>query len=153
VANSQYTASFRDYDGEPSSFRVNSALLTSGNIVAQTAAASALLTALAGITIGIIAKNQLIAYNTTLSSVLPTNPIAQRESKWLVLSQDNVTHKLFRNEIPTADLTLLTNHSEFITDFTPAALAAFKTAWEAFVLSEDGNACTLISLQAVGKRL
>jgi len=153
MALSAYSASFRDYDKEISTFRVNSALLTAGNIVAQTSAASALLTALAGITIGIIAKNTLTAYDTTLSNVIPTNPIAQRESKWLVRSEDNVTHKIFRNEIPTADLTLLTGNQEYITDFTPTALADFKTAWEAFVLSEDGNACTLRSLQAVGKRL
>lgn len=153
MATSEYSLTLRDYDGELSRTRVNTALITAGNIVAQQAAMTALQTAIGGITLGVPASENRVLSAPSLSSAFAASPVAQRESKWLVRSEDNVTHKIFRNEIPTADLTLLTNNSEYVTDFTPAALAAFKTAWEALVVSEDGNACTLRSLQAVGKRL
>ncbi|SRR6266567_2205148 len=153
MANSRYSLTIRDYDKELSTFRVNSALLTAANIVAQEGFATALKSAVQGITLGIVQKDTLTAKETVYSNLPPSDPVAQRESKWLVRSEDNSTHVISRNEIPTADLTNLTGNQEYITDFSAGVLAAFKSAWEAFVVSEDGNPVTLISLQAVGKRL
>jgi hypothetical protein len=153
MANSEYSVTFRDYSQELSRFRVNTVLLTAANFTAQMGLMGALLTALGGVTMGTPAKETRTAQSNTLSAGLPGSSEAQREKKWLVRSEDNVTHLIFRNEVPTADLSLLTGNSDTITDFTPTALAAFKSAWEAVVVSEDGNACTIRSMEYVGKRL
>src|SRR5258708_4883622 len=98
MANSHYSLSIRDYDKELSTFRVNSTLLTAANIVAQEGFATALKSAVQGIT-RIVQKDTITAKETVYSNLLPSNPVAQRESKWLVRSEDNVTHLISRNEI------------------------------------------------------
>ena len=153
MPNSTFSLSIRDYAGEISRFRVHITTLTAANFAATITALDTLSTAVQGVIIGVRARQITTADDSSLSNGLPSSPLAQRENKWLARSEDNVTHVIGRNEIPTADLTLLTNNSEIITDFTPAALAALKSAWEAVVVSEDGNNVTLRSLQYVGKRL
>lgn len=150
---SSYNLTVRDYDKELARTRVAVTPLTSGNFTAWNTALDNLQTGIIGIIIGEAAAEVRTAAQNTLSAALPTDPFAQRETKWIVRSEDTVTHEVFRNEIPTADLSLLSGNDEFITAFPVGPLATFKTAWEAAVVSPDGNPVTLISLQAAGKRL
>lgn len=153
MATSLASITYIDYSSEKSTVKVNSALLTSGNIVAQEAAFATLISAIGAITLGNPTHEKLTALDTSLANAAPSNPLAQRENKWLVRSLDNVTGKILRNEIPCSDLSNLVSGTDFVTNFTAGVMLAFKTAWEAFVLSEDGNAVTVQSLEFVGKRL
>jgi len=153
ASTSQYSLAFRDYDKEVSRVRMSVIQLASGNFTAWTAALDALQTGIAGISIGVAASEVRTASAANLDQSIPTDPFAQRETKWIVRYEDTVTHEIYRNEIPCADLALLSGNSEFITAFPVGALQTFKDAWEAGVLSPDGNAVTVVSLQAVGKRL
>jgi len=153
MAVSQQVISFIDYSNEKSRSKFNVILLTAANYVAWSAALTALYTAIQGITIGTLNSDRRIATQIDFSPVPPADVQAQREKKWLVRYSDNVTGNIYRNEIPTADLTLLSNNSDVISAFPAGVLGDFKTAFEAAVVSPDGNAVTLISLEYVGKRL
>jgi len=147
------SVSMLDYSNERSTVKVRIDQVTAGNYTAQAAAVSALATAIGGITLGNIASRILTAEETFVTRTPPTDPAAQRETKWLVRSEDTVTHEIVRHEIPTANTALLTAGSDFVNVFPTGVLADFKTAWEAAVVSKMGNPVTLISLELVGKRL
>jgi len=153
VAVSQQSISFLDYSNERSNSRFNVILLTAANYVAWSAALTALYTAIQGITLGTLDKDRRIATVIEYSPVPPADVNAQRERKWLVRYTDNVTGVLYRNELPTADLSLLSGNSDMITVFPAGVLLDFKNAFQAAVVSPDGNAVTLVSLEHVGKRL
>jgi hypothetical protein len=86
------------------------------------------------------------------SGSAPSDPVAQREVKWLVRYHDAAGRK-YSVEIPTADLSLLDTDSEFL-DLAATYPAAFKTAFEDVVVSpaDDGSAVTIDSIQFVGRR-
>ena len=153
ASTSEYSLTVRDYDSELARTRVHVTQLASGNFTAWNSALDALQTGISGIILGVAASEVRTAASSRLDASLPSDKFAQRETKWIVRSEDSVTHEIIRNEIPTADLGLLSGNSEFITTFPVGPLADFKTAWEAAVVSPDGNPVSLVSLQAAGKRL
>jgi len=136
---------------EKSSWAFWISTLTAGNFVAQTGLVSALYTAALDITLGSQSASVIQAV-ATQSAVENTNPLAQRENKWLARYHDSAGTK-FTLEIPTADLSLLDMGTEFA-DLTGTEMAAFKTAFEAVVKSPDDPTLTvtLDSMQAVGRR-
>lgn len=84
---------------------------------------------------------------------------ATRSNKWLCTYQDNVDTSTHTLEIPTADLDLQAVPSNAL-DLTSVEGAAFKTAFEAAVLSPlqnggigGGNAVTLLSVEFVNRNL
>jgi hypothetical protein len=137
--------------GEKSSWSFWTANLTAANLTAQEGLISALFTATLDITRGSQSSTRILAASTS-SAVTNNDPLAQRENKWLVRYHDADGTK-FTLEIPTADLSLLTDGDEFL-DLTGTEAAAFKTAFEAVVKSPDDPtlATTLDSMQFVGRR-
>jgi hypothetical protein len=136
---------------EKSSLKVWGATLTSGNIVAQLGLAAALWTAALDLTVGSQSATKVLAVSTD-SAVVNTNPLAQRENKWLVRYHDTASTK-FSVEVPTADLSLLDTGTEFL-DLAGTEAAAFVTAFEAYAKSPDDPTLTvtLDSIQFVGRR-
>lgn len=155
---SQASQTLQDYGtpgsgtgAEKSSWAFWISTLTAANFVAQTGLVSALYTAALDLTLGSQAATRVLAVST-VSAVENTNPLAQRENKWLVRYHDTAGTK-FTLEIPTADLSLLDTGTEFL-DLTGTEAAAFKTAFEAVVKSPDDPTLTvtLDSIQFVGRR-
>lgn len=105
-----------------------------------------------GLTIGTLEKSMLktSADKDAGSTTPPVNQYAQREIKWLVKYSDDVTGKRYSLEIPCADLSLLVAGTETM-NVAAGAGAAFVTAFEANVLSPDGNAVSFISAKMVGR--
>jgi len=138
--------------GEKSTWQAWMTTLTAGNIVAQLGLVSALYSATLDITVGAQAASSVLAVSTQ-SAVNVTDPTAQRENKWLVRYHDADSTK-FSLEVPTADLTLLDQGSEFLNLADGGVIAAFKTAFEAVVKSPDDPtlAVTIDSMQYVGRR-
>jgi len=126
--------------------------LTAGNFAAQTGLVSTLYTAALDITLGSQAATNVLAV-ATQSAVENTNPLAQRENKWLVRYHDSASTK-FTLEIPTADLSLLDGGTEFLNLADGGPIAAFVTAFEAVVKSPDDPtlSVTIDSIQFVGRR-
>jgi len=141
-------------NGEPESgsFRLPVITLTAANLDAQVALQDALAVAIAGITLGTVRHTTTLLKETVGTSTPAASKYAQRENKWLCRYHDVTTGQKFRVSIPTADLSILPDNSEFI-DLTTGAGDDFKTAFEAVVRSPaDGtHAVTLDSVQFVGR--
>jgi hypothetical protein len=137
---------------EKSSWSFWISTLTAGNFVAQTGLVSALFTAVLDITLGAQAATKVQAV-ATQSAVVVTNPVADRENKWLVRYHDTAGTK-FSLEIPTADLSLRTLGTEFLDLVTAGPIKDFVTAFEAVVKSPDDPTLTVTvdSIQSVGRR-
>jgi len=139
-----------DYDKEKSTYSVTVVDITAANYAAQTTLYIALFNGVAGLTLGNVAKQSVVASVTEPDVSIPTNNLAQREVKWLVRYHDTSGRK-FRVELPTADLSLRENNSEFL-DLTGTEAAAFVDAFEAVAVSPaDQSAVVVDSIQSVGR--
>lgn len=148
---SKLVLSYVDYDEETSSVGVRGVDFTAANFDAQVALQDALVTAISGVTIANQYKTQRIAAAVETAKTLPTDPYAQRETKWLVRYTDNVNSNGDGSfEIPGADLSLLITNGKTM-DVSAGAGAAFVTAFEAYARSKLGNAVTFVSATHVGR--
>lgn len=159
------TLTIEDYDGERSKTGVNLGPLTAVNFDAKLAAMDDYKNAVAGIILGEIRKT-VISDQFTESAAAVASNVAQRESKWLCTAIDNTPYfdvgntivnpgygNLFQVEIPTADVTQLTNNSPLL-DLTAGNGLAFKTAFEAVANSPTGgNDVILLKVEHVGRNL
>lgn len=157
MAQDYNTYSWSDYDGEPANMTINTVEITAANLDAQQTLLTTLRTAMNEITIGVVNKSVVsdIGWDT---NTLTTNPFGQREIKWVIIAEDTAGNKFKSNEIPMADLALLTGNQKYIikggavsvTD-PDGFVAAFKTAYEAVAVSNTGLALTIIDMYQVGR--
>lgn len=152
--SSNLVITYRDYSENPierSSSTFTGVTLTEGNFTAQMTLMDNLVSATQAIVLGTKVKDARSASVTTFSETRPTSPFAQRENKWLLKYTDNVTPLGNGSiEIPCPDLDLLNTEGTAL-DLTSTEGAAFKTAFEAYQRSRQGNAVTLVSAQYVGR--
>lgn len=146
-----YVRTMTDYDGESSTFRCRSTFLTAANFDAQVALNVALGVAIVGITRGALNK---IVYANELDSVsLSDDPLCQRENKWLIRYHDATTAKPYTLELGTADLTVLDENNRGFAEMGDGGpVDAFVAAFEAYVLSPDGDYGVIDSIQFVGRK-
>lgn len=127
--------------------------LTPANAAATETLAGNLAAALAAVTLGNFVKNQIVYARNQSGAVVPaTDPLAQRENKWLLRYHDAVNFQNYVVSVGTADLSLKMANSEFV-DLTTGAGAAVKTAFEAVVVApnDSSHATVLDSMQFVGR--
>lgn len=140
--------------GEPEtgSFEGAIATQTPSNVAATVTAIGNFITAMAGLCIGNVLKDELIYARAKPNTGAASDPLAQRENKWLCRYHDNTNLLKFRMSIPCADLSKHMTNSEFV-DLSTGAGASFKTAFEALYVSPDdpSHAITLDSMQFVGR--
>jgi hypothetical protein len=147
-----YSRSHLDYDGEKTVFRLQVADLNAGNIAAQLGLQAAFGAACNDMQIGVLSR---IAYGNEVLGVLPapTDPWAQRETKWFLTYRDTLTGDEWYSEIGTADLTRLNPNnrkSAFIGD--GAEVDAFIAAWEDYILAPKTlNPTEVVSIIPVGR--
>jgi hypothetical protein len=146
-----YTRSLKDYDGETTTFRVRSADLNAGNIATQITLQANLGAAINDMVLG--ALNKITYGNDVLTPVVASDdPSAQRELKWLVNYHDTITGKKLRAELGTADTARLDPNARGQAQIGDGAeVDAFVTAFEAYVLSDAGNAVEVDSIILVGR--
>ena len=139
---------------ESSTLEVPVATITAANLVAQTALHDDLVDAIDGVSIGQLAKRALISNRTVLSGLPASDPLAQKENRWLVRYHSGTTFQKFRTTIGCADLSLLADGEEFL-DITTVATPgkALKDAFEAVVRSPNDVAESVVvdSVQFVGR--
>jgi len=139
---------------ESATMEVAVATITAGNLVAQTALHDALIDAIDDLIIGVEAKRALIANRTLLSGLPASDPLAQKENRWLVRYHSSTDFQKFVVSIATADLTLLADGNEFLDITTVASPGlAFKTAFEAVVRDPNDVAQSVVvdSVQFVAR--
>lgn len=152
MAVSSVVFSLLDYSGESSRSKFEITTINAGNLATVVSDLSDLGTAIDGISLMTLATQQTVLDSLFLSRAKPASVEAQREKKWLIRYEDATTHKIYRNEIPGADLTLLATNSD-MADLSLGAWTSFIAAFEAVVKSPDGNAVSFLDAQYVGKRL
>ena len=152
MADSYYSLTLLDYSAEKTNTRFRVEEITAGNFATQLTSLAALGSSIDNLTLGTLHKSATIQNEAVISNTLPTDVNAQRERKWLIRYQDTVTEKIYTAEIGTADLTdnLVPNSDMAL--LTSTDWAAFKTAFEAVVLSPDGNAVVLYQAFHVGRK-
>jgi len=143
-----------DYSNEKSTTVLNTTVLTAGNFAAQQTLAAALAAAIEDLTIGELTK-QINSVPVLYTPAIPTNPYAQREMKWLVSYQGDVSGKLFSSEIAAPDITDNVVPNTDVADITSTDWAAFVTAFEAYVKSPDDptETVTVIGAHIVGRNI
>jgi hypothetical protein len=153
MANTNWT--LRDFSTETSSVQIFNGDITAVSLPGFLTAVGTGRTAIEGITLGVMAKEQWVGDNTILSALAPTNVFAQRELKWLVRYHDAVTQAKAKLEIPTADPTgVLLPQSDFA-DLTIAPMSTFVAWFEGFARHPDNstNAVVVDSVQLVGRNI
>lgn len=155
MANGQASFTVKDYSGETSNHAVDTPELTAANFAAMTGAGGLIpnyYDALNGIVIGNITKEVITAEVIEISNANAGSVWAQVESKWLVRYRDTVdaTQDIMRREIACPDLTLLQPNTDYL-NLTAGAGLAFRTAFEALVVSPGGNPVEVVDVQFVGR--
>ena len=144
-----------DYSDERTRTEIHVGAITAVSIAGFLTAFGALRTAIEGITLGVVSQEAWVGDRTLLSNTPPTDPLAQRENKWLERYTGDTSGKLFQIEIGTAELAggHLLPMSDFA-DLTETDMAAFVTAFEAIARTpdDDTETVTVQSIQFVGRR-
>lgn len=107
-----------------------------------------------GISQGVIIAERQNLFVDDFARVLPLDENSLRGRKWLVRYQDNVTFKLHRLELPTAqpNPSLLLANSDRANLLAPAWVA-FIAAFVAIARSPEDNMVTVLSARLVGRKL
>jgi len=145
---------FLDASGETSRVEMNIATLTAGNFAATTGAVEAggaLADAIGALSLCALANVDIVADRTATGAEAPTEMYAQREIGLLVSYQDSVTGKKYRITIPGPDWATIGTVGTDKVDAADALWTAFVSAFEANVLSEVGNAVTVMGGWLVGR--
>lgn len=150
--------SVKDNTDEDTSFQVPMADLTAANIDAQYTLVTAMQTALDGVCLGNLIRQNVQAKSSPLMVPAPaTSAAAQREAKAMCIYADSVTFEVGRCEIPCIDLTTqLTGHPGYFYDKNfdgdeDATWTAFVSAFEDITVGLGGNAVDVIRIYHIGK--
>lgn len=149
----RHTLAIWDYDREIGHVTVPTVVIDEINLVAQDAFMDAFVTAVGGVSLGVIYKDTRVFSAVQLAGTEPSDEDAQRELKWLVQMSDDVTFQAHTMEIPCADLQLLDALARGRMDETDAAYTALKAAIEDYYLTKAGNAVTVGHVILVGRNL
>jgi hypothetical protein len=148
-----FSLTYKDRENKSSVQRVGAAVLTAGNIVAQSTAAANLATATDNMSLGARVKT-LLGNLTTTVAALPTNNNALRSRKFAVSYHDTTTGDKYTTQIPISNNAAVTMEpGTKLVDLTIDPAAAYVTAFNAFVASEDGNAVLIDQIRATGRHI
>lgn len=148
------TRTYQDYDNEPGVVKVGVPVFDAANYTAQSGEITTLWSAVDAITLGKYLKSEQGNRYIDPNPVPATDPAAQRELKWLVQYHDSTTGRKYSVELPTADPAMIDPNDRAhaaIGDAGP--VDAFITAFQAVVISRDGNAVVVDEITLVGRRV
>lgn len=135
-----------DWDRQRRQFSYPTDVVTAANHDAQKTLHDALIAAVADVTLGALDFEEFVAdreeIRPLVSAVVSE---AQVNIEWVVTDVDDVTGAIRNVRIPTADVTDLTLFAagSNLWDPTDAKWVTFVAAFEAYALSEDGNAASV----------
>lgn len=159
------TASFTylDHSNEKASMQFDIAVVTAANFDTQVGLLDDLRDAIAGITLGVLNK-RILTHKMAGSANIPTDPFAQRETKWVVGYTDVSTTisgvsnpyfgKKFSVEIACPELTgNLPTSTEYANLSDGGVVEDFVTAFEAFAKSPTGGSVQVSYIRVAGRNL
>lgn len=158
MADHYTVTTFRDIDGELSTFQLNNGAITSTSIAGFLADYGNLKNALEALSLAVLAKDQWVGDRTVIDDSLPTNNFAQRELKLkFTMIGDNGGAPFYRT-LPAPDLSLITiiPNSGGAVDLTAGTeLPAVITAIEAIGRHPDSDqeTVTVTRVEVVGRNI
>ncbi len=132
-----------DFDGQKRQFSFPTVVVTAVNFAAQLVLHDALVAAIDDVTLGNTDFEEFVADRESIRPViLPAAASAQVNIQWVVTYVDAVTGTIANVRVPCADIldTTLFAPSSNLWDPADAKWVTFIAAFEAYVLSEEGNA-------------
>lgn len=135
-----------DYDRQRRQYSYPTVIITAANHDAKKTEHDAFIAAVADVTLGNLDFEEFVADREEIRPLISaTSTAAQVSIEWIVTDVDDVTGAIRNVRIPTADITdaLLLAAGSNLWDPTETQWTTFVTAFEAYVLSEDGNACSV----------
>jgi len=156
MPNSHYSSvTIRDRSKETSVFKFYNGAITATSIAGFLSDFGALKTAIAAITIGVVARDLWVGDSTNLSDAVPTDPFAQRELGLRVHYTGNTTNKPFQVTLPCPALSALTyvGTTDEIVLADAGVMAAFVAAFEQIARSPDDDQenVTIQKAEVVGR--
>ena len=149
---------FRDIDGEESTFQLPNGPITALTIAGFLTEYGSLKTALDALTLGVLARDQWVGDKTEISSALPTNNFAQRELKLKFTMIGAAGGDEFYRTLPCPDLAAITiipdtGGTVDITAGTalPAAITAIETLGKH--PDDPAEAITVTKVEVVGRNI
>jgi hypothetical protein len=154
MAFTRAAISYRDFSREIGSVSVRGEEITAVNFDAQEAEIHNLQLAITSVTLG-VAQSEGFTQKTRLSNQSPSNGAANRETKWLVTYEDDVTFQLGTYELPCADVENegLRHLNTDIADLTHALWIQFISDFEAYARSPQGNTVRVVKIILVGRNV
>lgn len=151
---SKATIRWRDYSGEYSStaFNLDDPSGATYDWAALEGALDAVGDAMEAVTFCTRGKESIAAQVTLGSDAYPTDEEAQRELALRIFYQDDVTGKKYHVSLPGPQLPLMVSLGFDVVSWSGAEMIALETAFEANVLSPDGNAVSIVTGTIVGRR-
>lgn len=149
MAVATLTVGIRNDLNKTADFKVHGLDLTAGNIVAQTAAADALKTAVVALSVGNFAS-MAISTHKSKSATIPTGEV-QLGDKWVITAADALGNT-YTYTIPAEDSTDNLIPGTHNADPASTDWAAFITAFNAYAVNRVGGALTFVSAR-LGTRL
>jgi hypothetical protein len=149
VNEGRYRHSLVDYDGQRRQFSFDAAVITAANHDAKKSDHDDLVAAIADVTLGALDFEEFVADRESIRPLVKAaSAAAQVNIEWVITYVDDVNSAIYNVRVPTADLTddTLFMPNSNIWDPTDAKWVTFIAAFEAYVLSPDGNA---VSVQQV----
>ena len=148
------TIKFLDYSDEVStvSFNVATPSGASYDWAALAASIDAVGDVIADVSLCTRSKEQVNVALADGSLARPVSTAAQREVGLRIFYVDDTTQKKYHVTIPGPDTSLMASPGFDIVDWSGTEMAALETAFEANVLSPDGNAVSILTGKIVGRR-
>lgn len=143
-----FNVSMNDQSAEIGRFSVNTAVPE--DMTSLSTEAVDFMLAVNDVTVGLVTQESALSAKKLSNTRIGAG---NREDKMMCTYQDNTSLAIYQIDLPTRDNTLATVAG---TDYYPLTVAPwinFKTKFEAFVVSPDGNAVTLLSVKLVGRNV
>lgn len=134
-----------DRDDDNRQFTLPATTITAANHDAQAALAAALVAGIEGISRLVTKQWDFVANRTVTGSARPTAGSAQVNIEWQVTYVEATTLDVRTVRIGGANLDIagILLPGSNVADLTNTEMAAFKSAFEAYILGDSGNAVTV----------
>lgn len=147
--NGRYRHGLVDYDGQRRQFSFDTIVVTAANHDAQKTEHDNLVAAIADVTLGTLDFEEYVGDREQIRPLVnPAVAMAQVNIEWIFTYIDDTTSSVLNVRVPTADIndTTLFAPASPLWDPTDAKWVTFVAAFEAHIVSPDGNA---VSIQQV----
>ena len=157
MPTSLYSRTYTDHSNERGTLTIRVPDIAAPNYTTIMTAINSLAAKTDALSLGRPARYQITAELENLSSLPAADVTAERETKWLIIFEDNVTKRLGQVEIPCAKRSdsdgSLTLGNTDLANLTHPAWVAWVGTFQDVARSVAGNPVTVVRAKKVGRNL